>query len=90
MAFIAISPARQLRAAYPVEKPKARHTGDWLKLADGTVASCGLMVFDEADPRHIARIESISGTRAKVRWLKAGWLSYLDIDCLRVSKEVFV
>ena len=90
MAFVAISPARQLRAAYPVEKPKARHAGDWLKLADGAVTSCGLKVFDEADPRHIGRIESISGSRAKVRWLKGGWVSYLDCDCLSSTGEDFV
>lgn len=34
---------------------------------------CGDMVYDKADPRHIARVEAVIGGWAMVRFIETGW-----------------
>jgi len=54
-----------------------RRVGDWMRL------SCGDLVADKNDPRHVGRVEAIiSGATVKVRWRDTGWISYLPLDHL--------
>lgn len=54
--------------------------GDWIRF------HCGDYVYDEADERHIGRIEAILSTcLAKVRF-DNDWISYIPLSRLKLSK----
>ena len=50
--------------------------GAIVKLGDGSRARLNMLVFDEADPRHVGELKAIHwGVRGKVRWIDTGWFS---------------
>lgn len=55
-----------------------RRVGSWMKL------HCGDTVIDEADPRHIGRVEAIINGTVTVRWHGTGWKSQVPME--RVTK----
>ena len=91
MTFLAISPARALRAMFAIDGGGSGrlHRGDWLRLGCGTRPRIGMHVFDIADPRHIGRLDSIENSaRCNVTWIETGWKSTgLPIGDLHAATE---
>jgi hypothetical protein len=71
MTFIQDSPARQLRALFPIIRTSAnKRVGDWSEFHVGD------RVYDKADPRHVGRIDSIENSAfANITWEETGWKS---------------
>jgi len=56
----------------------SRCVGDWIKFR------CGDRVYDEADERHVGKVESITNAHlVKVRWEETDWVSYVPISKLK-------
>lgn len=64
---------------------EARPDGYWKR------ARCGDEVFDEADPRHVGKIEIVHNRQvtncssATVRWTETGWKSAVPLRDLRAA-----
>lgn len=82
MAFVQESPARQLRAMFPLSRPRARRCGDWSEFHVGD------RVYDIADERHVGEIIAISNSAfATIVWDETGWKSVNALNDLRPERQ---
>jgi hypothetical protein len=83
MSFVQMSPARQLRAMFPLTRSCTRpRTGDWSEFHVGD------RVYDIADERHVGEIIAISNSAfATIVWDETGWKSVNALRDLRHERE---